>query len=52
MDCIDLAKDKGRWRALVNAVMNLLVPKNAVNFLSSCKTVSFSRRTVLHRVSE
>jgi len=27
MDWIDLAQDKGRWRALVNAVMNLLVPQ-------------------------
>ena len=25
MDRIDLAKDRGRWRAVVNAVMNLLV---------------------------
>ena len=26
MDLIDLAKDRDRWRAVVNAVMNLLVP--------------------------
>jgi hypothetical protein len=26
MDCIDLAEDRDQWRALVNTVMNLLVP--------------------------
>jgi len=26
MDWIELAQDRGRWQALVNAVMNLLVP--------------------------
>jgi hypothetical protein len=35
MDCIDLAKDRVRWRALVNVVMNLRVPYSARNFWTS-----------------
>jgi len=26
MDCLDLAHDRDRWQALVNAVMHLQVP--------------------------
>jgi hypothetical protein len=35
MDWTELAKDRDRWPALVNAVMNLQVPYNGGNFLTS-----------------
>jgi hypothetical protein len=52
MDWIELAHVGDSCRALVNAVMILWVPKNAGNFLTSCKPVSFSRRVLLHGVSK
>jgi len=35
MDWIDLAQNRGERRVLVNAIMNLRVPKNMGNFLTS-----------------
>jgi hypothetical protein len=51
VDWIELERGIKRWRAVVNAVMNLRVPSNARNFLTSCnKRVIFSRRTLLRGV--
>ena len=49
MEWIELAQVRDRWWDLVNAVKKLGVPKR---FLTSCKPVSFSRRTMLHGVSK
>jgi hypothetical protein len=43
-----LAQDGDKWQALMNTLMNLWVPLKGENFLTSCVTISFSRRTLLH----
>ena len=35
MEWIDVALNRDRWQALVNAVMNIQAPQNAGNFLTS-----------------
>jgi hypothetical protein len=51
MNWIGLAQRRGMWRAVVNTVMNLLVPYNVENFIN-CGPVSFSRKTLLHGLSD
>jgi hypothetical protein len=50
MDWIDLAQDGDQ--ALVNTIINLLVPLNRQKFLSSCRTGGLSRRAQLRGVSQ
>jgi hypothetical protein len=49
MDRIDLAQGRDQWRALKNTAINLWVPSNTRNILSSCKIGSFSIRVGLHK---
>jgi hypothetical protein len=41
MDCIDLAENRDRYRALVNEVIKLRVPYNGEISLISRESVSF-----------
>jgi hypothetical protein len=51
MDWTDLSKERDKWQALVNIAMDIQIPQNVGNFLTSIETISFSRRILLHEVT-
>jgi hypothetical protein len=49
--CIGLAKDRNRWRAIANSVLNLRVPLNAGKLWSGLTSSCLSSSVQLHIVS-
>jgi phenylalanine-4-hydroxylase len=49
VDWIHLSQDRNMWQALVDMVMNLQMPQNAGNFLTSTGKFNFSSKVLLHR---
>jgi hypothetical protein len=51
VDWIGLARDRNRWRALVNSILNLRVLYNAGKLSSGLTTGGLSSSAQFHRVS-
>jgi hypothetical protein len=52
VDWIGLAQDRNRWRALVNSILNLRVPRNAGKLSSGLTSSGVSSSAQLHTVSD
>jgi hypothetical protein len=50
VDWIGLAEDRNRWRALVNSVLNLRVPRNAGKLSSGLTSRVGASRVVLSSI--
>jgi hypothetical protein len=48
VDCIGLAQDRYKWKAHMNAVMNLWAPYNPGKISSGCTTFGLSSGTQFH----
>jgi hypothetical protein len=51
VDWIGLSQNRNRWRALVNSVLNLRVPKNAGKLSNGLTNGDLSVSAQLHRLS-
>jgi hypothetical protein len=51
LDWIGLAKDRNRWRALANSILNLRVPRNTGKLSSGLTSSGLSVSAQLHIVS-
>jgi hypothetical protein len=49
MGWIHLPQDRDEWWVLMKMVINLRVLYNAGNFLNSCATIKFQRRSLPHQ---
>jgi len=52
MDWIDKAQDRYRWRAVVNAVIDLRFPENMGNFLTEIRLVPQEGLSSMEEVSK
>jgi len=49
-ECVHLAQDRDTDWVHVNTLMNIWIPSDPRNVLTKGRSISFSRRTLLHEV--